>query len=311
MAQLVKNPPTVQETGFDPWIRKIPWRREWLLTPVFLPRKSHGQRSLVGYSPWDGKRVGHDLATEPPPPPEVKHVFLTRGNSLTLSHRTLSSRGTEGSPRAWLQKPEGSLEVFVSCSETNSSWWVAELGLEEQVGPWWRSGESGIPGAQTKERKTNDGRTRPQFWIPRGRTVEWKFPFYQPTAVTWGKGYLFWAWVTSSGKISRVGHYSDAACNSRGFFGARISDRGTLGLAAKLNEQNTHERKSRAACQSKGFQEWPQWPQWVARTQTPEAKQADPRRSRAVLTHLEFPGSEFPPFWVTPATRTDMLNLQL
>ena len=97
---MVKNPPTVQETGFDPWIRKIPWRREWLLTPVFLPRKSHGQRSLVGYSPWDGKRVGHDLATEPPPPPEVKHVFLTRGDSLTLSHRTLSSRGTEGSPRA-------------------------------------------------------------------------------------------------------------------------------------------------------------------------------------------------------------------
>lgn len=164
-------------------------------------------------------------------------------------------RGTEGSPRAWLQKPKGSLEVFGSCSETNSSWWVAELGLEEQVGPWWRSGESGIPGAQMKERKTNDGRTRPQFWIPRGRTVEWKFSFYQPTAVTWEKGYLFWAWVTSSRKISRVGHYSDAACNSRCFFGARLSDRGTLGLATKLNEQNTHERKNRAAYQSKGFQE--------------------------------------------------------
>ena len=33
---------------FDPWIRKIPWRREWQPTPVFLPRESHGQRSLVG-----------------------------------------------------------------------------------------------------------------------------------------------------------------------------------------------------------------------------------------------------------------------
>ena len=32
--------------GFDPWVRKIPWRREWLPTPVFLPRESHGQRSL-------------------------------------------------------------------------------------------------------------------------------------------------------------------------------------------------------------------------------------------------------------------------
>ena len=38
--------------GFDPWVRKIPWRREWLPTAVFLPGKSHGQRSLVDYSPW-------------------------------------------------------------------------------------------------------------------------------------------------------------------------------------------------------------------------------------------------------------------
>ena len=37
--------------GFDPWVRKIPWRRKWQPTPVFLPGKSHGQRSLVGYSP--------------------------------------------------------------------------------------------------------------------------------------------------------------------------------------------------------------------------------------------------------------------
>ena len=35
--------------GFDPWIRKIPWRRKWQPAPVFLPGESHGQRSLVGY----------------------------------------------------------------------------------------------------------------------------------------------------------------------------------------------------------------------------------------------------------------------
>ena len=38
--------------GFNPWSRKIPWERKWQLTPIFLPGKSHGQRSLVGYSPW-------------------------------------------------------------------------------------------------------------------------------------------------------------------------------------------------------------------------------------------------------------------
>ena len=38
---------------FYPWVGKIPWRRAWQPTPVFLPGESHGQRSLVSYSPWD------------------------------------------------------------------------------------------------------------------------------------------------------------------------------------------------------------------------------------------------------------------
>ena len=50
VAQMVKNLPAVQETRFDPWVRNIPWRRKWQLTPSFLPRESHGQRSLVGPS---------------------------------------------------------------------------------------------------------------------------------------------------------------------------------------------------------------------------------------------------------------------
>ena len=41
--------------GFDPWVGKIPWSRIWQPTPVFLPGESHGQRSLVGYSPWGRK----------------------------------------------------------------------------------------------------------------------------------------------------------------------------------------------------------------------------------------------------------------
>ena len=45
----------MQETGINPWVGKIPWRREWLPTPVFLPRESHGQGSLAGYSPWSCK----------------------------------------------------------------------------------------------------------------------------------------------------------------------------------------------------------------------------------------------------------------
>ena len=42
---------------FDPWVGKIPWRRAWQPTPVFLPGESHGQRSLVGCSPWGRKEL--------------------------------------------------------------------------------------------------------------------------------------------------------------------------------------------------------------------------------------------------------------
>ena len=41
--------------GLNPWVRKIPWRKKWQLTPVFMPGKSYCQRSLVGYSSWGCK----------------------------------------------------------------------------------------------------------------------------------------------------------------------------------------------------------------------------------------------------------------
>ena len=48
--------------GFNSWVRKIPRRRKWQPTPVLLLGKPHGQRNLVGYSPWGRERVGHDWA---------------------------------------------------------------------------------------------------------------------------------------------------------------------------------------------------------------------------------------------------------
>ena len=43
--------------GSDPWVGKIPWRRDWPPTPVFFPGEFHGQRSLVGYGPWGHKEL--------------------------------------------------------------------------------------------------------------------------------------------------------------------------------------------------------------------------------------------------------------
>ena len=81
MAQIAKNLPTIQKFSsvqslsrvqllatpwtvayqtslFNPWVGKIPWRREWPPTPVFLPDEFHGQRSLAVYSPWNHKESG-------------------------------------------------------------------------------------------------------------------------------------------------------------------------------------------------------------------------------------------------------------
>ena len=55
VTQMVKNLVQCRRPGFDPWLRKIPWRREWLRTPVFSPGKSHRQRSLAGSNPWGHK----------------------------------------------------------------------------------------------------------------------------------------------------------------------------------------------------------------------------------------------------------------
>ena len=51
---MVKNLPAIR-LRFDPWERKIPWRREWQPTPVLLPGEFHGQRSLADCSLWGHK----------------------------------------------------------------------------------------------------------------------------------------------------------------------------------------------------------------------------------------------------------------
>ena len=59
---MVKYLPSMQEAWFDPLVRKIPWKRDWLPTPVFLTGEFPGQRSPVGYSTWG--RVKSTLTDE-------------------------------------------------------------------------------------------------------------------------------------------------------------------------------------------------------------------------------------------------------
>ena len=63
--------------GFDPWVGKIPQRRKWQPTPVLLPGKSHGQRSLVD-SPWGHKE------------PDTNFMFTFKQQQLIISYNSIN-----------------------------------------------------------------------------------------------------------------------------------------------------------------------------------------------------------------------------
>ena len=93
VAQTVKHLSTMWETRLRSLGREVPWRRKWQSTPVLLPGKYHGQRSLVGYSPWGRKESdvtersspvhrGNGLADlQYKPPTNSKFGKYGRGNS--------------------------------------------------------------------------------------------------------------------------------------------------------------------------------------------------------------------------------------
>ena len=84
--------------GFDPWVRKIPWRRKWQPTPVFLPGESHGWRSLVGYSP----RVTKSQ---------------TRLSDFTFSHFVWQTVGSPSHHYKWSSVGYGKLESMTRALE--------------------------------------------------------------------------------------------------------------------------------------------------------------------------------------------------
>ena len=75
LAQVVKNPLAMWETWVQSLAGRIPWRREWLPTLVFLPGEFHGQRSLTGYSPWDHKEL--DMTER-----LSHHLFILRSTNV-------------------------------------------------------------------------------------------------------------------------------------------------------------------------------------------------------------------------------------
>ena len=107
---MVKHLPAMRETGFDPWVGKISWRRTWQPTPVFLPGKSHGWRNLVDYGPWGAKESD---TTE-----RLHFYFSSKIWFQSVNHVRSWMRDFPSSSVYWLSEPQW---VYVTlCMHLNS-----------------------------------------------------------------------------------------------------------------------------------------------------------------------------------------------
>ena len=126
-----------QRCRIDSWVGKIPWRRKWQPAPVFLPGESHGQRSLVGYSPW-----GPELDTTMHAPTQASQnrfssasCFLSfrerHTHSLSLTHIPSQSYSWSQSvsPRCF---PTCTPSVYYTHSHTTSAVCFAGVPVQER-----------------------------------------------------------------------------------------------------------------------------------------------------------------------------------
>ena len=119
VAQMVKHLPAMQETEFNRWVRKIPWRRKWQPTAIHLPGKFHGWRSLVGYSPWGRK----ELDTT-----EGLHFHFSRRSDWEQNIQSIFPEGrwVKGFGKTCsLGSPSTNLQEWVTCSSWDGPVWAA------------------------------------------------------------------------------------------------------------------------------------------------------------------------------------------
>ena len=125
--------------GEDPWVGKIPWRRAWQSTPVLLPGKSYGERSLVGSSPWGGQES------------DPTEADLAHTHGFSSSHvQTWWELDHKDSRRPknwcfWIVVLETTLESPLDCKEIqpvhpkgNQSWiFIGRTGVEAKAPILW------------------------------------------------------------------------------------------------------------------------------------------------------------------------------
>ena len=140
---MVENPPAMQEM----WVGKIPWRREWLPTPVFFPGEPHKQRSLVGLPSMGWQRVGRDSSTEHTHTHTHKGIHNSKNISLQDKlEKTLIGKDPDAG-KDWRQEEKGMTEdEMVGCHHwLNGHEFEQALGVGDGQGglaccsPWGHS----------------------------------------------------------------------------------------------------------------------------------------------------------------------------
>ena len=117
--------------GFHLWVGKIPWRRKWQHSPIFLPGKFHGQRSLMGYSPWGCKELDtpkHTAHTSPSAPHPAPSPPSPAPSLMGPVQASLSSPFRPSSPV--VSSPCGDL------SQTHPSFLWGGRGCSPRPRPW-------------------------------------------------------------------------------------------------------------------------------------------------------------------------------
>ena len=138
---------------FTPWVRKVPWRRAWQPTPVFLPGDSHGQRSLEGCSPWGRRELGtmERLSSSR----TIQWPSAWRQGTLVLCVQTTQQLCTlrppqvSASPTEALSilsrnltlKETGSLQWAPSRPSQHLSPWLSPLLSDTRTSPWLSKSE--------------------------------------------------------------------------------------------------------------------------------------------------------------------------
>ena len=119
----------VSDAGFDPWVGKIPWRRAWQPTPVFLPEESHGQRSLEGCSAW--------ACAQSDTPEALLHAQLAGRTSAPLLCFTCLS-----SPLYW--PLDYQVEATAAEDKAEPQWEGEGAGLPTPRGPYCAGSTEGM-----------------------------------------------------------------------------------------------------------------------------------------------------------------------